>query len=127
MTLPHQLDPSLPAPPYHAGTITAEDFRDDHAMPLLRGLIVQIASQILGPEYAAAALEAQATSKASVLRLLDTWDGNVITDKVNNFNFVAGYWKDMHGKEGHSIYAYEDMFDRIEVLQGFKFHLVYGI
>ncbi|KAK4238534.1 hypothetical protein C8A03DRAFT_33411 [Achaetomium macrosporum] len=127
ITLSHRLDPSLPAPPYHAGTITAEDFRDHHAMPLLRGLIAQIASHILGPEYAPAALEAEATPKISVLRLLDTWDGSAITDKVDGFNLAAGYLKDMHGEEGHGIYAYEDIFDRIEVLHGFKFHLVSGI
>ncbi|AEO56425.1 hypothetical protein MYCTH_2301343 [Thermothelomyces thermophilus ATCC 42464] len=129
MTLPHRLDPSLPAPPYHAGTITAEDFRDDHAMPLLRGLMAQIAAHMLGPEYAAATLAAQTTAKDDniVLRLLDTWDGNAVTDRAG-FDFAAGYWRDMHGKEGHgTIYAYEDMGDRIEVIHGFKFHLVCGI
>ncbi|KAL2177300.1 uncharacterized protein P884DRAFT_259510 [Thermothelomyces heterothallicus CBS 202.75] len=129
MTLPHRLDPSLPAPPYHAGTITAEDFRDDHAMPLLRGLMAQIAAHMLGPEYAAATLAAQTTAKDDniVLRLLDTWDSNAVTDRAG-FDFAAGYWRDMHGKEGHgTIYAYEDMGDRIEVIHGFKFHLVCGI
>ena len=57
-TLPHRLDPSLPAPPYHPGTITAEEFRDSYAMPLLRRLVAQIVSHLFGPEHATAALEA---------------------------------------------------------------------
>ena len=33
--------------------------------------------------------------------------------------------RDMHGKEGHgTIYAYEDVGDRIEVIHAFKFYLV---
>ncbi|KAK3307615.1 uncharacterized protein B0T15DRAFT_484683 [Chaetomium strumarium] len=100
MTLPHRLDPSLPAPPYHAGTITAEDFRDDHAMPLLRGLMAR-------PPWRPRQLQKR-TIMASA-----------------GFDFAAGYWRDMHGNEGHgTIHAYEDVGDWIEVLHGFKFHLM---
>ncbi len=135
ITLPHRLDPSLPAPPYYNqnDALPAEDFRDFHAMPLARALMAQIASLMFGPEYPGTILEADtprapATSESGDLQLLTAWECNAITDKENGFDFAAGYWKDTHGAEGHSaIHAYKDVFDRIEVYHAFKFYLVRGI
>lgn len=98
MALAHRIDPSLPPPPYRVGTITAEVFRDGHSMPLLRGLMAQIAAQILGPKYTAATLAAQTTTakgdNVALIRPLDTWDGNAVaTDRAGGgvFGFAAGY------------------------------------
>lgn len=131
IALPHRLDPSVPAPPYHPGTVTAECFRDLHAMPLLRRLIAQIVSQMFGPEYAAAALTAptRATSESRNLRLLANWDASAVVDKENGFNVAAGYWKDIYSGDSYGpIYAYEeDPWGRIIIFQAFKMYLVCGV
>lgn len=131
IALPYRLDPSLPAPPYHPGTITAEQFRALHAMPLLRGLMAQIVSHMFGPEYAAATLEAptQATSPPCDLRLLATWDASTIFDKENGLDFAAGYWKDTYGREGHGpIDASQgDLWGRILIFHKFKLSLIRGV
>ncbi len=128
IALPHRLDPSLPAPPYHPDTMTAEEFRDSHAMPLLRRLVAQIVFHLFGPEHATAALEAptQATSPPCGLRLLASWHASTVDDKENDLDFAAGRWKDNYGDEGHGpIDAYfEDPWGRVVIYHQFKLFLV---
>ena len=76
ITLPHRLNPSLPAPPYHNhdGGLPIDSFRDDHAMPLLRTLMAQIVAAMFGPDYRGTILNADsprpATSTLSDLQLI---------------------------------------------------------
>ena len=49
ITLTHHLNPSLPAPPYHAGTIQPYEFRNGHAITVFQLLIAQIITHMLGP------------------------------------------------------------------------------
>ena len=91
IALPHRLDPLLPAPPYHPGTITAKEFRESYAMPLLRRVVAQIASHLFGSEHAKAALEVptQATSPPYGLRLLTTWNLSAIDDNETGLDFAV--------------------------------------
>jgi hypothetical protein len=134
VTVPHLVDPSLPAPPYHPGNVTGEDLLELHAMPVLRRLMAEIVSQMFGPEHGAAALKApdraipiQETNK---LRLVAEFDASAVADKENGFDLAAGYWKDTHGTEHfEAIDAYEEdlLSGEIVVLQGFMVSLVRGI
>ena len=81
ITLPHCLDPSLPAPPYNNqnGALPVEDLRDFYALPLARGLMAQIVSHMFGPEYPGTILEADtprapATHESSGFQLLTAWN-----------------------------------------------------
>ncbi len=132
--LPHQLDPSLPAPPYHNhdSGLSVESFCNDHAMPLLRSLMAQIVAGMFGPGYPGTILEADsalpATSTLDDLQLIMDFDFDSVTDKENGFDFEAGYWKDIHGREIRgTIHAFADVFDKISVLHAFKFYLVRGV
>ncbi|KAK4246602.1 hypothetical protein C7999DRAFT_33034 [Corynascus novoguineensis] len=134
VAIPHSLDPSLPAPPYHPGNVTGDDLLDPHAMPVLRRLMADIVSHMFGPDHAAAALEAPTqampTPGAPKLRLTAEFDASAVADKENDFDLAAGYWKDDRGIEHHaSIDAYEEdpLSGEIVILQGFIVSLVRGI
>lgn len=125
INLPHRIDPSLPAPPYHGGTTPVEVFRDDYAMPLLRGLMAQIVSLMFGPDHAATALEAQARAQVGIDH---GWHCHHITDRENGFDLAAGYWKDQYGIECRDpTHAYDDGPDRIIVFRAFKLRLICGV
>ncbi|KAH6620953.1 hypothetical protein B0J18DRAFT_431109 [Chaetomium sp. MPI-SDFR-AT-0129] len=132
ITLPHQLDPSMPAPPYHLA-MGAEDGLSSYARPVLRRLMAEIVSRLFGPEHAAEALKAPdralPTPGAHYLRLISDFDLYIIVDRKNGFNLAAGYWKDQYGEEGHGpIDAYvEDIGDKIIVLRGFVLYLIRGV
>ncbi|KAL2259233.1 hypothetical protein VTK26DRAFT_7169 [Humicola hyalothermophila] len=139
ITLPHQLDPSLPAPPYHNrdGGLPAEDFRDFNAMPLARALLAQVVSRMFGSEYTGAIVHVDAHRGATApgsdhgpldLLLVASWECDVVTDK-KSFDFPAGRWTDQYGKEGHgTIHAFMEVpdLDWIEVYHAFKYYLVRG-
>ncbi|KAK4152336.1 hypothetical protein C8A00DRAFT_16342, partial [Chaetomidium leptoderma] len=126
-------EPCFPSSILSAGQVLfANDFRDDYAMPLLRVLMAQIVAAMFGPDYRGTILDADsprpATSTLSDLQLITEWDCDGVTDKKNGFDFEAGYWKDRHGREGRgTIYAFDDVFDQIDLLHAFKFYLVRGV
>ncbi|KAK4098983.1 hypothetical protein N658DRAFT_498805 [Parathielavia hyrcaniae] len=129
--LPHRLDPSMPALPYHPDTIRAELFRDWHAIPLLRRLMPQIVSNFFGPEHTRSALKTPnvATTPPCDIRLMANWDLSIIEDKETNLDIAAGRWKDIYGDEGHGpIDAYdEDPWGRVRILHAFKLSLIRGV
>ncbi|KAK3293806.1 uncharacterized protein B0H64DRAFT_398735 [Chaetomium fimeti] len=133
ITLPHQLDPSVPAPPYHLGIIGAEAGLSSHAIPVLRRLMAEIVSRLFGPEHATDALKASdhalPTPGARHLRLMSEFDSSLVIDRENGFNLAAGYYKDQYGDEGHGpIDAYvEDVGGHIVILHGFVLYLVRGV
>lgn len=130
IALPHQLDPSVPAPPYHLGTVGSEAVLSSQARPVLRRLMAEIVSRLFGPEHAADALEASdqapPTPGARHLRLISDFDSSLVVDRENGFNLAAGYYKDQYGKEGHGpIDAYvEEIKGQIVILHEFVMHLV---
>jgi hypothetical protein len=129
ITFPHHLDSSLPAPPYHAGTVSTWDFRNYHALPLFRGLIAQIMSHIVGSQHADVVSELQfeiTTRSSEPLRLFATWEASAVFDK-NDFDFEGGYWRDKHGEEHRgAIEAFEEVWDRIIIYHAFVLQLVCG-
>jgi hypothetical protein len=144
ITLPHQLDPSLPAPPYHNrdGGLPAEDFRDFNAMPLARALLAQVVSRMSGSEYTGAivdvddarrAIRATAPDDSDLhgpfdFLLVASWECDAVTDK-RTFDFPTGRWTDQYGKEGHgNIHGFMEVpdLDWIEVYHAFKYYLVRG-
>ncbi len=132
VAVPHSLDPSLPAPPYH--NVNGEDFLDLHALPVLRRLMAGIVSQMFGSEHADAALEATTRAipiqGAPKLRLIAEFDASAVANEENGWDLAAGYWKDTRGIEHHaSIYAYEEdpLSGEIVVLEGFMVSLVRGV
>ncbi len=133
ITLPHQLDPSVPAPPYHLGIVGGEAVLSLRAMPVLRRLIAEIVSHLFGPEHAADALrasdQAPSTPGARHLRLVSEFDSSLVVDRENGFNLAAGYYKDQYGEEGQGpIDAYEEeMGGHIVILHGFVLSLVRGV
>lgn len=134
ITLPHQLDPSLPAPPYHLGIVGAEAGLSSHAIPVLRRLMAGIVYRLFGPEHAADALNASdqallPTPGARHLRLVSDFDSSLVIDRKNGFNLAAGYYKDQYGDEGHGpIDAYvEEIKGHIVILHGFVLHLIRGV
>jgi hypothetical protein len=133
ITLPHQLDPSVPAPPYHPGILRGEDVLNLYAMPVLRRLMSEIVSRLFGPEHAADALRASdqalPTPGARHLRLVGDLDSTLVVDRENGFNVAAGFYKDQYGDEGHGpIYAYEEELDsHIAIHLGFVLSLVRGV
>ncbi|KAL2195397.1 hypothetical protein P885DRAFT_40681, partial [Corynascus similis CBS 632.67] len=133
ITLPHQLDPSVPAPPYHPGILGGEALLNLYVMPVLRRLMAEIVSRLFGPEHAADALRASnwalPTPGARHLRLIGDFDSSLVVDKENGFNLAAGYYKDQYGVEGHGpIYAYEEeVKGHIVILHGFVLSLVCGV
>ena len=133
ITLPHQLDPSVPALPYHLGIVGSEAVLSLHALPVLRRLIAEIVSRLFGPEHAADALKASdqapPTPGARHLRLVSDFDSNLVIDRENGFDLAAGYYKDQCGVEGHGpIDAYhEELEGHIVILHGFVLSLVRGV
>jgi hypothetical protein len=134
VTVPHRLDPSLPAPPYRLDSVTSDELLYLHAMPVLRRLMAGIASQMLGPEHAVTSLEApiQAIPNpvAAKLRLLAEFDASDVANKEDGFDLATGCWKDSRGIEHReSIDAYEEdpLSGEIVILQGFMISLVRGV
>ncbi|KAL2140149.1 hypothetical protein VTI28DRAFT_4198 [Corynascus sepedonium] len=133
ITLPHQLDPSVPAPPYHLGILGGEDLLNLYAMPVLRRLMAEIVSRLFGPEHAADALRASnwavPTPGARHLRFIGDFDSSLVVDRENGFNLAAGYYKDQYGDEGRGpIDAYEEeLGGHIVILHGFVLYLVRGV
>jgi hypothetical protein len=132
--VPHRLDPSLPAPPYHLDSVTSDELLYVHAMPVLRRLMAGVVSQMFGPEHAVTALEAPIQASpdpvAPKLRLLAEFDASDVADKEGGFDLAAGYWKDSRGIEHReSIDAYEEdpLSGEIVILQGFMISLVRGV
>ncbi|KAK3301709.1 uncharacterized protein B0T15DRAFT_577978 [Chaetomium strumarium] len=131
ITLPHRLDPPLPAPPYHnrdGGGLPAEDFRDFNAMPLARALLAQVVSRMFGSEYTGAIVDFRPRARPFDFLLVASWECDAVTDKTS-FDFPAGRWIDMYGKEGHgTIHAFMEVpdLDWIEVYHAFKYYLVRG-
>ncbi len=132
VAVPHSLDPSLPAPPYH--NVNGEDLLDLYALPVLRRLMAGIVSHMFGSEHAAAALEATTraipTLGASNLRLMAEFDVSAVANKENGLDIAAGYWKDTRGTEHHaSIDAYEEdpLSGEIVILEGFMVSFVRGV
>ena len=133
IAVPHNLDPSLPAPPYH--NVNGEDLLDLHALPVLRRLMAGIVSHMFGSEHAAAALEATTQAiptnpGAPNLRLIAEFDASAVANKENGWDLAAGYWKDTRGIEHHaSIDAYEEdpLSGEIVILEGFMLSLVRGV
>ncbi|KAL2192858.1 hypothetical protein P885DRAFT_16412, partial [Corynascus similis CBS 632.67] len=140
ITLPHRLDPSIPAPPYHNrdGGLPAEIVRDFYGTPLARALAATIVSHLFGPGYPGAILPITRAVCANPAgpeprrydyQLAPAWDCNAVTDGVS-FDLERGYWKDMHGEEGHGpIHAFTQALDFgwIEVYHAFKYYLVRGV
>ena len=133
ITLPHQLDTSVPAPPYHLGIIGGEAVLSPYAIPILRRLMAEIVSRLFGPEYTADALKASdqalPTPGARYLRLVSDFDSSLVIDRKNGFDLVAGYYKDQYGDEGHGpIDAYvEEVGGHIVILHGFVLYLIRGV
>ncbi|KAH6621005.1 hypothetical protein B0J18DRAFT_431254 [Chaetomium sp. MPI-SDFR-AT-0129] len=138
ITLPHQLDPSLPAPPYHNwdGGLLAEDFRDVNSMPLARALLTQVVLRMFGSEYTGAlvhvdtrrGIAADSAHEPFDFLLVLSWDNDAVTDKTS-FDLSAGRWTDQYGKEKqgtiHAFMEVPDM-DWIEVYHSFRYYLVRG-
>ena len=137
VTIPHRLNPSLPAPPYHAGTVEPYGFRNHHGITVFRPLMAQILAHMLGlnsssdPDYinAMSNLELEvATDSNDSFRLFATWKTDAVFDKANGFDFEAGYWKSRHGEEHRAIiHAFEDVWDRIIIYQGYVLWLICGV
>ncbi|KAK3901904.1 hypothetical protein C8A05DRAFT_15968, partial [Staphylotrichum tortipilum] len=102
--LPQGLLPSLPAPPYNPSTISADTFRDFHALPLLRRLLAFIAKDMLGASPEAATATAAVLAAPSRPSGPDvtapapagSWlvvglDGSVIGDKENDLDIEMGW------------------------------------
>ncbi|KAK4244091.1 hypothetical protein C7999DRAFT_35544 [Corynascus novoguineensis] len=140
ITLPHRLGPSVPAPPYHNrdGGLPAEIVRGFYGTPLAQELAAEIVSYLFGPGYRGAILpitRAVCTNPAGPepgpydFQLAPAWDCNAVTDGVS-FDLEGGYWKDMHGEEGHGpIHAFMQAldFDWIEIYHAFKYYPVRGV
>ncbi|KAK3293861.1 uncharacterized protein B0H64DRAFT_374723 [Chaetomium fimeti] len=147
IALPHRLDPSLPAPPYHTGTILPHDFRDRHAISVFRPLMAQVLAHMLGSasassdpdadpaaEHVAAANAAVsrlgfdvATSPSDSYRLFDSWEADTVFDKESGFDLERGYWKNKKGEKHRGVIrAFDDVFDRIIIYHTFVLRLVCG-
>ncbi|KAK3902814.1 hypothetical protein C8A05DRAFT_33470 [Staphylotrichum tortipilum] len=141
--LPHQLDPSLPAPPYHnrPGGLHPELFRELYATPLAQRLAADIISALFGPnppgggavlvfpDGGTAADHARFHPGPYNFALVPAWECNAVTEDRESgaFDPVRGYWRDMHGKEGHGpIHAFTEAldFDWTQVYHAFKYFLV---
>ncbi|KAK4097871.1 hypothetical protein N658DRAFT_478118 [Parathielavia hyrcaniae] len=122
----HHLDPSLLAPPYHDGTVPPHDFRDFHALPVFRHLLAQVLSQFYAAAVPNLEFEVQ-THSTDPFRMVATWDGDGVFNKVNGFDLEVGYWVNHNGKECHgTIHAFDDVFDRFITYQGYVLYLVCG-
>lgn len=130
ITLPHRLDPSMPAPPYHEGTVSAHNFRHHHALPVFKELMAHTLSHLVGGEHTVdiANLEFEVETKSSdQFRLFGSWEADAAFDKENGFDAEAGYWKDEHGKDNYEmIEAYEEVFDWIIIYHEVVLLLVCG-
>ena len=133
MALPHRLDPSVPAPPYHPGMVTADDLVRLHVTPVLRRVMAAIVSCLFGPQHASAALAAPTWTASAPgaprRRFLVEYDVSAIVDRENGFDLVAGYWKDDQGVEGHGpIDCYEEEPEGdLLILHAFMVSLVCGV
>lgn len=138
ITLPHQLEPSLPASPYHnrAGGLLAEDFRNINAMPVARALLGEIVSGMFGPGYTGALVYVD--TRRGIAHDSDhdpfdfllalSWDNDAVTDKTS-FDLSAGHWTTVDGKEKHgTIHAFMEVpdMDWIEVYHSIKYYLIRG-
>ena len=94
ITLPHRLDPSLPAPPYNPDTVTGDDLLERHAFPVLRRLMAAFVSHMFGPEDGAAVLKVAyrgiPAAEAPKLRLVAEFDAIPVAEG-NSFDLAAGY------------------------------------
>ncbi|KAL2142946.1 hypothetical protein VTI28DRAFT_525 [Corynascus sepedonium] len=118
--------------------LACRDVRDFYGTPLARALAAKIVSHLFGPGYPGAILPITRAVCANPagpeprhydFQLAPAWDCNAVTDGVS-FNLERGYWKDMHGEEGHGpIHAFTQAldFDWIDVYHAFKYYLVRGV
>src|SRR4051794_39659499 len=95
VTLPDRLNSSLPAPPYHAGTIQPYEFCNRHAITVFRPLMAQILTYMLGPgtssdpDYANAMSDFELevdTNSNDAFRLFATWKAGGVFDKAHGFD-----------------------------------------
>ncbi|KAK4119610.1 hypothetical protein N657DRAFT_684253 [Parathielavia appendiculata] len=102
VTLPHRLNPSLPAPPQQVSTVPPYDSRDHHALPVFRHLMTQVLPQLLGSsssnsdKHAAAVpdLQFEVTTDSTEVSSIACYLGRRwVSDKAKGFDLETGDWR----------------------------------